>query len=373
VGDVETAAGSLTVTGSSDNTDLVPNDGIVFGGSGADRTVTVTPAADGNGQATITVTVTDGDAGSKTTTFTVDVTPVNDAPVANAQGSLSTNEDNPLTGTVTADDADGDTLTYAVATGPTNGTLDLQPDGSFTYTPGLNSNGSDSFTFTANDGTVDSAPATVTIGVTSVNDLPTITSVAGPTINEDSSTDPMTFTVGDVETAVGSLTVTGSSDNTDLVANDGIVFGGSGADRTVTVTPLANANGQATITLTVTDGDGGTETTTFTVDVTSVNDLPTIDWIPLQTIEVSGSTGPLSFQVGDVETNAGALTVTATSSSHGIVLDSGVVVDGTGADRTVTVTPLLGLTGQTEIKLTVTDGNGDTMDTTFLVYVGILP
>jgi sulfatase modifying factor 1 len=60
VGDAQTAAGSLSVSGSSSNTTLVPNANIVFGGSGANRTVTVTPASSQTGTATITVTVSDG-------------------------------------------------------------------------------------------------------------------------------------------------------------------------------------------------------------------------------------------------------------------------------------------------------------------------
>ena len=67
MGDVETAAADLTVTGSSSNTALVPNANIVFGGSGANRTVTVTPAANQFGTATITVTVTDADSGRRWT------------------------------------------------------------------------------------------------------------------------------------------------------------------------------------------------------------------------------------------------------------------------------------------------------------------
>jgi formylglycine-generating enzyme required for sulfatase activity len=60
VGDAQTAAGSLIISGSSSNTTLVPNANIVFGGSGANRTVTVTPASSQTGTATITVTVSDG-------------------------------------------------------------------------------------------------------------------------------------------------------------------------------------------------------------------------------------------------------------------------------------------------------------------------
>ena len=63
-------------------------------------------------------------------------------------------------------------LTATLVIGPTNGTLVLNADGSFTYTPNPDFNGSDTFTYVANDGTHDSAPATVTITVNPVNDAP---------------------------------------------------------------------------------------------------------------------------------------------------------------------------------------------------------
>ena len=71
------------MSGSSSNTTLVPNGNIVFGGSGANRTVTVTPAANQSGTATITVTVSDG-ALTASDTFVLTVTPVNDAPTISA-------------------------------------------------------------------------------------------------------------------------------------------------------------------------------------------------------------------------------------------------------------------------------------------------
>jgi hypothetical protein len=67
VNDAETAAGSLSVSGSSSNTTLVPNANIVFGGSGSSRTVTVTPAANQQGTATITLSVSDGTASASST------------------------------------------------------------------------------------------------------------------------------------------------------------------------------------------------------------------------------------------------------------------------------------------------------------------
>ena len=92
--------------------------------------------------------------------------------------------------------------------------------------------------------------------VTMVNGVPTISNIANRTINEDTSTGAVAFTVGDAETPAGSLTLTRTSSNTALVPVANIVFGGSGANRTVTVTPAANQSGTTTIRITVSDGSG---------------------------------------------------------------------------------------------------------------------
>ena len=75
VGDAETPAANLQLSGVSSNPTLVPNGNIVFGGSGTDRTVTVTPAAGQSGTATITVTVNDGPHDTSTN-FVVTVNPI---------------------------------------------------------------------------------------------------------------------------------------------------------------------------------------------------------------------------------------------------------------------------------------------------------
>ncbi|MCX7047494.1 MAG: DNRLRE domain-containing protein [Candidatus Sumerlaeota bacterium] len=86
------------------------------------------------------------------------------------------------------------------------------------------------------------------------NSAPTISDVSNMTVNEGAATGAIPFTIGDGETAASSLTLTKASSNTTLVPNANIVFGGSGANRTVTITPAANQSGAATITLTVSDG-----------------------------------------------------------------------------------------------------------------------
>ena len=89
--------------------------------------------------------------------------------------TFTTQEDRAKRDTLTATDDDNDTLTFRVVTQPQHGTLNLEANGSFTYTPNHNFNGSDSFTYKVNDGTVDSATQRVTIRVTNINDAPTPT------------------------------------------------------------------------------------------------------------------------------------------------------------------------------------------------------
>ncbi len=135
--------------------------------------IVFTPDADFNGLASFDYTIADGNGGSDTGTVNVTVNAVNDAPVA-VDDAVATDEDAGLNGSVAGNDSDvdGDALTFALGTGPANGSLVFNADGSFTYTPDTNFNGADSFTYVANDGTVDSAPATVNITVNAVNDTP---------------------------------------------------------------------------------------------------------------------------------------------------------------------------------------------------------
>ena len=92
IADVETEAGALELSASSDNTSLVPDANIVLGGSGGNRTMTITPASNQNGSATITLTVSDGTA-SASDTFTLTVNAVNDVSTISDVANQTTDED----------------------------------------------------------------------------------------------------------------------------------------------------------------------------------------------------------------------------------------------------------------------------------------
>ncbi len=189
-----------------------------------------------------------------------------------------------------------------------------------------------------------------------VNTPPTISDVPDTTIAANDSTGPLSFTVGDAQTSAGGLTVTRASSNTSLVPAANIVLGGSGANRTVTVTPASNQSGSATITLTVSDGSL-TASSSFVLTVTTPNTAPTISDVADTSIAENSPTGPLSFTVGDAQTSAGGLTVTRASSNTSLVPAANIVLGGSGANRTVTVTPASNQSGSATITLTVSDGS----------------
>src|SRR5207237_1438533 len=138
--------------------------------TGTAPNVTYTPVANYNGPDSFTYKANDGALNSNIATVAIAVAAVNDPPVANAQ-SVTTNQDTAKAISLTATDVDGDPLTYAVVAAPTHGTLSgTAPN--LTYTPAAGYFGPDSFTFKANDGTVDSAAATVSLTVVHVNHAP---------------------------------------------------------------------------------------------------------------------------------------------------------------------------------------------------------
>ena len=147
----------LTVTeATSPDGEIVIND---------DGTITFTPDENFNGPTTITYTVTDPDGNTDTATVDVTVTPVNDVPVA-VDDTASTNQDTAVVIDVLANDSDpdGDPLTVIAATSP-NGTVDINDDGTITFTPAPGFNGPAEITYTVSDGNGGEAPGTVDVMV----------------------------------------------------------------------------------------------------------------------------------------------------------------------------------------------------------------
>ncbi|MEX2187538.1 MAG: Ig-like domain-containing protein [Pirellulales bacterium] len=237
----------------------------------ANGSFTYTPNANFSGTDSFTYRASDGNVSSTEATVTINVAGVNDAPIASGD-SAETDEDMPLTigasGGVLANDQDieGSPLSAVLVSGPTHGTLTLAADGSFTYTPSANFHGADAFTYRALDGSLSSAPATVTITVRPVADPPVILPVANRTI----------FTGGTLVVDVDAADI----DGTNATMAYAIVIGPAGATidpatGVVTWTAPSDAAGRFPFTVSATKGtsDALSSTVDFNVDVSPLGGL----------------------------------------------------------------------------------------------------
>lgn len=335
--------------------------------NGTTVTLTATPASGsafagwtgGGCSGTGTCTVTMNADTSVIATFT------NQPPTANSQ-SVTTPEDTAKAITLTGSDPEGASLTFTIATGPANGTLISGTPPNVTYTPNLNFNGTDRFTFKANDGLADSNIATVTITVNAVNDPPTFDPIANQTVAEDAPLQNVTITgvsPGPADEAGQTVSFTATSSNPAVIPNPTI--SGTGSTRALTYQTVANANGTVTITVTANDGQAQNNTfsRTFTITVTPVNDVPVLGAIGNKTVNEGAL---LIFVVSATDVDGDPLTFSATGLPPGATLDP--------VTRTFIYTPGFDVSTKVassffDVFFTVSDGQGGTASETVRVTV----
>jgi hypothetical protein len=196
--------------------------------------------------------------------------------------------------------------------------------------------------------------------VAGANTSPTISPIPNQNTPANTAVGPISFIIGD-DSPASSLILTRGSSNPTLVPTNNIVFGGSGANRTVTITPAAGQQGSSTITIFVSDGVN-ISSTSFLLRVGA----PTISAVANQITYVNTAVGPVSFTVSDPESDS--MTVSAASSNPTLLPTGNVVLGGSGANRTVTMTPASSQTGVSTITLFVAD-NYNTNSTSFELSV----
>jgi uncharacterized repeat protein (TIGR01451 family) len=377
LGDVEAPA-ALILSGTSSNLTLVPNGNITFSQTtNTSRTVTIVPAPNQYGTTLITLTVTDANNASATDTFVLTVNGVNDPPTLAALSPLTINEDSgttnvALSGISFGPSNEGQT-NRVTATSSQPG---LIPDptvvysspnatGTLSFAPAANSNGIATITVTVNDGGTSNNAVTRTFNVTvnAVNDAPSISAITNVVVNEDTTTVPIPFIIGDAESAATTLSVAARALDTNLIAN--VVLSGAGSNRTIAVTPALNRSGQTSITVFVGDGTN-TNTMTFLMTVREMNDLPSILMSTNQfTINEDQATN-ISLTIGDVETVAAALTLSVPVNPS---LTPNISFGGSGSNRTVNIVPATNLSGTVTIEVFVSDGAGGSNSTSFILTV----
>ena len=306
-----------------------------------------TPVNDDVGDHSVVLRATDATGAYAEQSFTVTVNNTNDAPTITTTTSLTTDEGIALENIAfSSSDVDaGDTLTYTFSN-PAKGSVANNGDGTFTYTPDANANGSDDFTITVNDGTVD-VTETINVTINEVNDAPTVSSTAAISISEDSAYS-YTFSVSDVDGDALTLNAETLPSWLSFDASSGILSG----------TPTNDDVGEHDVSLRVNDGTVDVDQS-FKVTVSNTNDDPTVSSNAVTLID-EDSAYSYTFTASDIDVGD-ALTLSAETLPSWLSFDPAIgVLSGTPVNDDV---------GDHSVVLRATDATGAYAEQSFTVTV----
>ena len=323
------------------------------------------PANDAtNGAAALELLAAFAALGNDVLFFRLDVLDLeNQAPVA-VDDTFDTDEDTPLNeaapGVLDNDsDADMDPITAVLDTGPSNAqSFTLNPDGSFDYTPNVDFNGSDSFTYFANDGSTNSAAATVTITVNPVNDPPLAVNDSATTLEEN----PV-----DIDVLANDTDVDGNLDPSSVNVTVAPANGGTSVNPTngvITYTKAGDFNGVDSFTYEVCD-DGTplpAECATATVEVTvnSVNDAPTFtpggDVTVLEDAGAVDQAWASAISAGPPDEAGQVLTFNVIANDNAALFAAGPAIDPVSGN--LSFTPVADANGSANITVELMDDGG---------------
>ncbi len=385
--DNETQPQTLTLSGVSSDNSIVASSGIVFGGSGSNRTVKITPVQDAVGIVTISIIVSDG-INYATNSFKLTVAQTGalelyepfDYPDGALQENSSyrwfrhsggTNETQVTNGKVLLNQTNTEDLSvylYNVSPlgyYPTNAGYILYSSFELNYKSLPTSSSGDYFAHYRDTGTMNfrsrifattngAAPGFYRIGIANGG-----FTVAWITNDLATNRTYIIATRYNVSTAESKIWVNATSESD------------PGAEATDFTTPadiwsfcLRQNSGIGSLTI-----DNLKIGTSFDTAYTAPNFAPVISQITNQIIQMNNSTAPIGFTVSDDQTPSQNLTITESSTNQTLIPDANIIISGTGSNRTVTITPLANQSGETLITITATDNRQESASISFLVTV----
>jgi hypothetical protein len=258
-------------------------------------------------------------------------------------------------------------LTASLTDGPYNGSLALNLNGSFIYTPTAGFSGADAFTYIVSDGELfDTATVNITVG-SEGNTAPVGVDDAYSTPYETPLNVPVEMGVltNDTDAEGDSLTLILegrlTASLTDGPSNGSLALN---LDGSFVYTPTAGFSGDDTFTYIVSDGElFDMALVNITVGSEGENTAPTISNISDQVIKIDTVLGPIPFNIGDVETDPANLALSSASSNPTLVSAMNIGFGGSGAARSLTITPTTEMLGMATITITVSDGELSAYDT----------
>ncbi|CUS40747.1 T1SS secreted agglutinin RTX [hydrothermal vent metagenome] len=305
--------------------------------------------------ADVTLVVRDGgESGAQpaTQSWTVTVTPVNDAPtITETTAAITTNEDTSGTVTLNATDIDGDTINWSVGLAAANGVATVSGTGLsqvVSYAPNADFNGTDSFVVSITDGLLTDT-ITVNVTVNATNDAPTITSDAVTTATEDEAYS-YSATATDIDGDTLTWSLTQSPEGMTIDANSGAI----------SWTP-ANGVTSANVTVQVADAEANA-TQSFTVTVSGVNDAPTITETTAAITTDEDTSGTITLNATDIDGDTITWSV-GSAAANGVA-----TVSGTGLSQVVSYAPNADFNGTDSFVVRITD---DSLTDTITVNVTV--
>jgi VCBS repeat-containing protein len=358
----------------------------------ADGSFTFDPADDFFGTDSFIYRIDDGSALSLPSTITIDMTAVNDAPHFDTLADVTINEDSPerivnLTG-ITA--SGGENQPLRITASSSNPGLIADPAVQYTsaatsgilrFTPAAEKSGSSVITVILEDGGLDGNLSTpgdnasyqesFTVSVTNVNDLPTIAAIGDLAIPEDAGEQVISLGgIGAGPEESQPLRLTAFSDNANIIPPPIIEYSSADATGTLRFQPLANAHGTVVLKVVVEDGGFGNDlatsgdnasfTTTFTVTVSPLNDLPTLD--PISNITINEDAPERTVSLGGISAGlleSQPLAITASSDNTTLIGHPAVIYTSAESTGTLMFTPQPDAHGSSTITVTVEDGGLD--------------
>ncbi len=346
------------------------NGGLTLNANGS---FTYTPNANFSGDDSFVYRVSDGNL-NDTATVTISVAgPGNMPPVAN-NDAFTTTEDNAVSGNLFSNngsgadsDPDGDPITSSGPTGtlPTNGTVVISSNGSFTYTPDANFNGTDTFGYAISDGKGGTDTALATVTVTAVNDPP----IAMDDVFAGNEDQPVTGSLfanngSGVDSDPDGDGLTASGPTGTLPTNGDVVIAANG---TFTYTPDANFIGTDTFGYSISDGNGGTDTGLATVTIAAVNDPPIARNDAISTDEDTPVSGNVLINNGNgADSDPDNNPLTASGPTGTLPSNGSVTV---ASDGSFTYTPDANFNGSDSFGYSISDGQGGSDTATVTITV----
>lgn len=352
---------TVSVLGLSDNPSLIADNNIVISQGGAQRQITITPTSGQSGTTQISIVATNAAGQNTLMTFRITVGGANFSPVISPITPTSTPAGVPITIPFTITDASPGTVNITASSD--NAAIVPQSAivlGGFgtartiTISPGINFLGTAVITIVATNQSGFSARTSFSLTVTqpppaqapTITNIPDLATLAGNSVSAS-------FTVFDISGAQN-VNVFAFSSAPDILPVSNISITGTGAVRQITVRPNPGQRGRIVVQLRATNASGLSASTVFTVFSVLASDPPVVEGLR-DTVLAQNTSFTVPFRI--IDANPNTVTITPSSANPDVLANSGIVVSGSGVNRTLTVTPLQNRFGEVVLNIGVRNQN----------------